>query len=84
MQMNRSLGMNHDDVRARDLLERAVSHRDETMQLQGLWAIGWRGHPDEIALAAGQLGSDNDAVRAMATWAVVFGLDGGFRTPAKG
>lgn len=69
------------EIDAKELLGRAVSHSNETMQLQGLWAIGWRGVPGEIPLAAGQLDNDNAAVRAMAAWAVVFGLDGGFRIP---
>ncbi len=68
-------------VEARALLEQAVSHSNETMQLQGLWAVGWRGVEREVPLAAAQLGSDNPAVRAMAAWAVVFALDGGFRVP---
>lgn len=71
------------EAEAADLLERAVRHRDETMQLQGLWAIGWRGVSGEIPLAAAKLESSNDAVRAMATWAVVFGLDGGFRASTR-
>ncbi len=71
------------DVDAQDLLERALRSRDETMQLQGLWAIGWRGLEGEIPLAADKLQSDNDAVRAMAAWAVVFALDGGFRDPTR-
>jgi HEAT repeat protein len=71
------------EIDAADLLRKAVGHTNETMQLQALWAIGWRGLPGEISLAAGQLDSDNAAVRAMAAWAVVFGLDGGFRLPAS-
>ena len=70
------------EIDAAHLLRKAVGHSNETMQLQGLWAIGWRGLPDEIPLAAAKLDSDNAAVRAMAAWAVVFGLDGGFRVPS--
>ena len=64
---------------ARELLDEAVQHSDEFVQLQGLWAIGWRGRPEELALAAGALGSANPAVRATAAWAVVYSMAGGHR-----
>ncbi len=65
------------EAAAEALLIRALQHQDELMQLQGLWAIGWRGREAEIPLAAQQLGSQNVAVRAMAAWAVIFASDGG-------
>jgi len=62
---------------AQPLLAGAVEHPDEMMQLQSLWAIGWRGRPEEVPLAVDKLDTSNAAVRAMAAWAVIFGLDGG-------
>lgn len=62
---------------AGEMLSKAVAAEDEIMQLQGLWAIGWRGRSDEIPIALGALESGKAAVRAMASWAVVYALDGG-------
>lgn len=65
------------EAAARPLLETATQHPDEMMQLQSLWAIGWRGRREEVPLAVAKLDTPNAAVRAMAAWAVIFGLDGG-------
>lgn len=52
--------------------------QDELVRLQGLWAVGWRGIPEERHLAERELTSESVAVRTMAAWAVLYSQDGGY------
>jgi HEAT repeat protein len=63
---------------AQPALERALaSDQDELLKLQSLWAVGWRGRSEELALAEANLDDENRAVRVMAAWAVTRNHHGG-------
>jgi len=65
-------------VDASHVLERALDPAtDDILQLQALWAIGWRGRSDERELAAAQLNHADPAIRATASWALLYNLAGG-------
>ncbi len=66
------------DADAQPALERALaSEQDELLKLQSLWAVGWRGRAEELALAEAQLDDESHAVRVMAAWAVMRNHHGG-------